>query len=361
MDVAVGLGRRGLGRTAPNPSVGAVLVRPGAGDGVVVGRGWTQPGGRPHAEAMALAQAGEAARGSTLYVTLEPCSHHGRTPPCVEAVIAAGVARAVVAAADPDPRVNGRGFDMLRRAGVPVTFGVGGEDARELNAGHVSRVRRGRPHVTLKLAVSADGKAGLAGRRPVAITGASSRAYVHMLRAQSDAIMVGVGTVVADDPDLTCRLPGLADRSPSRVVLDSDLNLPQASKLVASASSTPLTVIAAADAPMDRERELVARGVMVLRTERVNGRVDLAEALTLLGAEGVTRLFVEGGPTLAAALIRADLVDEAVLGQGPAALGPDAIDALDGLPLSTIMASERFAAVDERTIGPDVWRRFMRA
>ncbi|WP_271204347.1 bifunctional diaminohydroxyphosphoribosylaminopyrimidine deaminase/5-amino-6-(5-phosphoribosylamino)uracil reductase RibD [Methylopila jiangsuensis] len=361
MSVAVALGRRGLGRTAPNPSVGAVLVRPGTGDGTVVGRGWTQPGGRPHAEAMALAQAGDRARGSTLYVTLEPCSHHGRTPPCVEAVIAAGVARAVVAAADPDPRVNGRGFAMLRQAGVPVTFGVGGDDARELNAGHVSRVVRGRPHVTLKLAVSSDGKAGLAGRRPVAITGELSRAYVHMLRAQSDAIMVGIGTVLADDPDLTCRLPGLADRSPSRVALDSDLKLPPASKLAASASAVPTTVISAADAPTDRERQLVARGVMVLRVARANGHVDLTETLALLGAQGVTRLFVEGGPTLAAALLRADLVDEVVLGQAPAPLGPDAIAALDALPLAAITASERFAPVDERTIGPDVWRRFTRA
>ncbi|MFD1332514.1 bifunctional diaminohydroxyphosphoribosylaminopyrimidine deaminase/5-amino-6-(5-phosphoribosylamino)uracil reductase, partial [Methylopila musalis] len=268
--------------------------------------------------------------------------------------------RAVVAAADPDPRVNGRGFQRLREAGVAVTFGVGGAEARELNAGHVSRIARERPRTLLKLAVSRDGKAGLSGRRPVAITSEASRAYVHMLRAQSDAILVGVGTALADDPDLTCRLPGMAGWSPTRIVLDSDLRLPLSSKLVTSADVTPTVAIAAHDAAYDAERALAARGVLVWRVDRVDGRVGLRPALTLLALQGVTRLMVEGGPTLAAALLRADLVDEAALGQSPTDLGPNAIDALDGLPLAAITASPAFEISGRRVIGPDLWRRYVR-
>jgi diaminohydroxyphosphoribosylaminopyrimidine deaminase/5-amino-6-(5-phosphoribosylamino)uracil reductase len=226
MALALAVGRRGLGRTRPNPAVGAVVVR----EGVIVGRGWTQPGGRPHAEVEALRRAGEAARGATLYVTLEPCSHHGQSPPCADAVIAAGIRRVVSALEDPNPEVAGRGHTRLREAGIAVEVGEGVAAARRDHAGHLRRMRDGRPHVTLKLAVSADGKAGLAGRRPVALTGEAARAGVHMLRATQDAILVGIGTALADDPALTCRLPGMAARSPVRVVLDSELRLPLASQ-----------------------------------------------------------------------------------------------------------------------------------
>ncbi len=206
MALALALWRRGLGRTWPNPAVGAVIVK----DGVIVGRGWTQPGGRPHAEVEALRRAADAARGATLYVTLEPCSHFGKSPPCADAAIAAGIARVVSAIEDPNPKVAGEGHARLRAAGIAVEIGIGAREAAHDHAGHIRRVRDGRPQVTLKLAISADGKVGAAGRRPVAITGAEARDRVHLLRAQSDAIMVGIGTVLADDPMLTCRLPGMA-------------------------------------------------------------------------------------------------------------------------------------------------------
>jgi diaminohydroxyphosphoribosylaminopyrimidine deaminase/5-amino-6-(5-phosphoribosylamino)uracil reductase len=216
MQLALALGRRGLGRTWPNPSVGAIIVK----DGVIVGRGWTQPGGRPHAEVEALRRAGEAARGATLYVTLEPCSHVGKSPPCADAVIAAGIARVVSAIEDPNPEVAGQGHARLRAAGISVEVGLGAADAARDHAGHFRRIRDKRPHVILKLAVSADEKIGAAGGKPVAITGEAAKARVHLLRAQCDAILVGIGTVQADDPQLDCRLPGMEKRSPVRVVLD---------------------------------------------------------------------------------------------------------------------------------------------
>src|SRR5438128_12515505 len=220
MALALALGRRGLGRTWPNPAVGAVVAR----DSVIIGRGWTQPGGRPHAETEALRRAGAAARGATLYVTLEPCSHHGKTPPCADAIVAAGIARVVSALGDPNPEVAGAGPSRLAEAGVVVEVGVGAEEARRAHAGHIRRVQGGRPHVTLKLAVSADGKAALADRRPAAITGGRTRNRVHRMRAMNDAVLTGIGTVLADDPLLSSRLPGM--RSPLHVVLDATLRLP---------------------------------------------------------------------------------------------------------------------------------------
>ena len=222
MALALALGRRGLGRTWPNPAVGAVVVRDDGAGPVIVGRGWTQPGGRPHAEIEALARAGEAARGATLYVTLEPCSHHGKTPPCADAIIKAGIKRVVSAIADPNPQVAGAGHWRLAENGVTVEVGLGADEARRDHAGHIRRMTDGRPHTILKLAVSADGKAGLSGRRPVQITGSAVRNEVHRMRATSDAVLTGIGTALSDDPLLTCRLPGMTDRSPVRVVLDSN-------------------------------------------------------------------------------------------------------------------------------------------
>src|SRR3954471_11030132 len=227
MQLALNLGRRGQGRTWPNPAVGAVVVK----DGVIVGRGWTQPGGRPHAETEALRRAGDAARGATLYVTLEPCSHHGRTAPCADAIITAGIARVVSALEDPNPQVAGAGHRRLVESGISVEIGPGAAEARRAHAGHIRRVRDGRPHVTLKLAVSADGKAGLGGRRPAVITGEAARDRIHRMRANNDAVLTGIGTALADDPLLTCRLPGMANRSPVRVVLDSKLRLPPEGRL----------------------------------------------------------------------------------------------------------------------------------
>lgn len=335
MGAALAMGRRHLGQTWPNPAVGAVVARMERGGPVLLGHGATAPGGRPHAEPQALAQAGAAARGATLYVTLEPCSHHGRTPPCVDAIRAAGIARVVAAIGDPDQRVAGRGFSILREAGIAVEIGPGAAEARLAHAGHIRRITQGRPHVMLKLAVSADGKAGLAGRRPAAITGESARARVHMLRATHDAVLTGIGTVLADDPDLTCRLPGMAGRSPVRVVLDTRLQMPLSARMLANLDVAPVWVIAGEGAPAQAERALNAIGVEVLRVgTTAQGGLDLAEALQLLGLRGLTRVMVEAGPKLAAAFLAADLVDEADLFTAPTVLGPQAIDALEGLPLA---------------------------
>ena len=265
MALALALGRRGLGRTWPNPAVGAVIVRRDGGQPRIVGRGWTQPGGRPHAEIEALRRAGEAARGADLYVTLEPCSHHGKSPPCADAIIAAGVARVVSALEDPNPEVAGAGHARLRAAGLAVAVGVGADEARRDHAGHLRRMRDGRPHVALKLAISADGKVGAAGRQPAAITGPEARDRVHLMRAQSDAVMIGIGTALADDPMLTCRLPGMAASSPVRMVLDSGLRLPLGSRLVRSAREVPVWVVAEVQASRSAEDALTGEGVTVLR------------------------------------------------------------------------------------------------
>jgi diaminohydroxyphosphoribosylaminopyrimidine deaminase / 5-amino-6-(5-phosphoribosylamino)uracil reductase len=347
MELALSLGRRGLGRTWPNPAVGAVIEK----DGIIIARGWTQPGGRPHAEVEALRRAGAAARGATLYVTLEPCSHHGKTPPCADAVIAAGISRVVSALEDPNPEVAGKGHARLRAAGIAVEIGIGADEARRDHAGHILRMRKGRPHVLLKLAISADGKAGAAGRTPIAITGEAVRERVHLLRAQSDAIMVGIATVLADDPLLTCRLPGMAKNSPVRIVADSMLRLPIGSRLVQSAYDVPVWALTGIAAPQQAELSLLPLAVEVLRSPKSSGRLDLKDGLAFLAAKGITRLMVEGGPTLAAAFIAADLVDAAVLFHSPKIVGPDGVDALATASLRAL--TERLKQVASEPIGPD--------
>src|SRR5262245_45697925 len=275
MAVALALGRRGLGRTWPNPAVGAVIVK----DGVIVGRGWTQPGGRPHAETEALRRAASAARGATLYVTLEPCSHHGRTAPCTDAIIAAGLTRVVSALVDPNPEVAGAGHWRSAQAGVIVEVGIGAEEARRAHAGHIRRVEEGRPHVILKLAISADDKVARSDRRPAAITGEPARALVHLMRARSDAVLTGIGTVIADDPLLSCRLPGMS--SPVRVVLDGTLRLPLASKLVATARQAPLWVVTGEVAERAHEQALAAQGADVMHAASTDGRLDLTNVMKL--------------------------------------------------------------------------------
>ncbi len=360
MDLALALGRRGLGNAWPNPAVGAVIVDAAGGVPEIVGRGWTQPGGRPHAEAEALRRAGARASGATLYVTLEPCSHYGKSPPCADAIVAAGIARVVSAIADPNPEVAGQGHALLAAHGVAVEVGLRAEAARRAHAGHFSRVRDGRPHVTLKLAVSADGKAGLAGRKPAPITGEPARARVHLMRAMNDAIVIGIGTALADNPQLTCRLPGLAARSPVRVVLDTALRLPETAAVVRTARTTPVWVVADPAAGAEAERRLRGYGVEVLRCGASAGRIDPAAMLRLLAGRGVTRLMVEGGPTVAASLVAADLVDAAVILRAPAVIGADGIDALEAMPLATLMASPRFASRGIEAVGEDTIETFER-
>jgi diaminohydroxyphosphoribosylaminopyrimidine deaminase/5-amino-6-(5-phosphoribosylamino)uracil reductase len=347
MELALSLGRRGLGRTWPNPAVGTVIVK----DAEIVGRGWTQPGGRPHAEVEALRRAGAMARGATLYVTLEPCSHHGKSPPCADAVIASGIARVVSAMEDPNPEVAGRGHARLRSAGIGVDVGIEATTARGDHAGHIRRMRDGRPHVTLKLAISADGKAAGAGRRRVAITGNAVRDRVHLMRARSDAIMIGVGTALADDPVLTCRLPGMAKMSPIRVVLDAGLQLPIQSRLVATAGETLLWIIGGEGAPAASETAARQCGVEVLRVAEKQGRLDLREVLRLLAKRGITRLMIEGGPTVASALIEADLVDEAIFFHSPLVIGEEGLPALEPRPAQLL--KQHLERVSSEPVGPD--------
>lgn len=359
MESALAVGARNLGLTWPNPSVGAVIVRHEEGRAVVVSRGVTQPGGRPHAERVAIDAAGPLARGATIYVTLEPCSHHGKTPPCAEAVIAAGLTRVVYALADPDPRVAGRGGALLRQAGLAVSAGVGEADAARAHRGHVMRVTQSRPSVLLKLARTADGFAAAASNERLMITGALANARVHLMRAHADAILVGLGTVLADDPRLTVRLPGLEHRSPVRVVVDSALALPLDASLVTSAGAPPTWIVTTIGAPVEAERRLVAAGIEVMRVGAdAHGRVRLDEALRLLAARGITRVFCEGGPVLAEALAEADLVDEAAIVTAPHTLGAPGHRAV-GPALGEALA-RRLRLVGEENAGPDRFQIYER-
>jgi diaminohydroxyphosphoribosylaminopyrimidine deaminase / 5-amino-6-(5-phosphoribosylamino)uracil reductase len=357
MQLALALGRRGLGRTHPNPAVGAVVVK----DGVIVGRGWTQPGGRPHAEPVALAQSGSAARGATLYVTLEPCSHVGKSPPCTDAVIAAGIQRVVSAIEDPNPQVAGQGHARLRAAGIAVDIGLGAAEAAHDHAGHFRRIRDKRPHVILKLAVATDDKIGAAGHKPVAISGEAAKARMHLLRAQCDAILVGIGTVLSDDPLLTCRLPGMEARSPVRVVLDRALRMPGTSRLVHSARSTPLWVVTSNLAEAPAAAMLGAAGAQVVRVASTPTGLDLPAALHALGERGITRLLVEGGARVASSFASANLVDEFWLLRGPDAIGADGVAALDALPLSAITQSPAFRVRASESLGNDTLTVYERA
>jgi len=360
MQLALMLGRRGLGRTWPNPAVGAVIVR----DGVIVGRGWTQPGGRPHAEVEALRRAGEAARGATLYATLEPCSHFGKSPPCADAIIAAGLARVVSAIEDPNPEVAGQGHARLRAAGIAVDVGVGAVEAARDHAGHFRRIREGRPHVILKLAVSSDDRIGGKDRKPVAVTGEAARSRVHLLRAQCDAILVGIGTVLADDPLLTCRLPGMAAESPVRVVLDRALRLPGTSRLVHSARETPLWVMTSSLSEAPAAMKLGAAGAQVLRVATTTSPppgLDLAAVLRALAGKGITRLLVEGGSRVASSFVAAGLVDEVWLLRGPEPIGEGGIAALDALPLTAITGSPGLKVRASEQLGQDTLTIYERA
>jgi diaminohydroxyphosphoribosylaminopyrimidine deaminase/5-amino-6-(5-phosphoribosylamino)uracil reductase len=354
MSLAFTLGRRGLGNTWPNPAVGAVIVK----DDVIVGRGWTQAGGRPHAEVEALHHAKKAAQGATLYVTLEPCSHQGKTPPCADAIIKAGIARVVSALEDPNPEVAGKGHERLRAKGITVDIGLRADEARRVHAGHIMRVQNGRPYVMLKLAVSADGKAGLAGRKPVAITGETSRVRVFQMRAASDAIMVGIGTVLSDNPQLTCRLPGMFERSPVRVVLDAKLKLPLATSVVATVRETPTWVFTSSKPSAIAEEILQQKGCKVFRVGDVDGRLDLDEVLKVLAEQGITRLMVEGGPKVAGAIAAAGLVDEVALLRGEKTIGANGIEPLEGMPLNGFTG--QLHARGSEKLGPDTLDIFER-
>jgi diaminohydroxyphosphoribosylaminopyrimidine deaminase/5-amino-6-(5-phosphoribosylamino)uracil reductase len=354
MALALSLGRRGQGNTWPNPSVGAVLVK----DGVILSRGWTQPGGRPHAETEALRRLLGAAQGATLYVTLEPCSHQGKTPPCADAIIKAGITRVVSALEDPNPEVAGQGHEKLRAKGITVDVGLDAEEARRIHAGHITRIQKGRPFVTLKMALSKDGKVGLAGRKRVTISGEAARNRVFQMRAQHDAILVGIGTVLSDNPQLGCRLPGLFERSPVRVVLDANLRVPLAAAVVATVRETPSWVFTSHDASEIAADIVQQRGCKVFRVAARNGKLDLNEVLKTLAGEGITRLMVEGGPTVAASFVADDLVDEAVLLHGEKDIGADGIGPLEGMKLSGLTGAMKSRGTEQ--LGGDTIETFER-
>ncbi len=360
MRAALALARRSLGRTWPNPAVGCVIVR----DGNVIARGRTRDGGRPHAEADAIAEAAKAGvslKGATAYVTLEPCSHHGRTPPCADALVAACVARVVSALEDPDPRVKGQGHARLKAAGIAVEVGEGAADAAAINAGFLRRVREGRPLFHLKMAGSLDGRIATASGESKWITGQAARQDGHRLRAIHDAILVGAATAAADDPDLTCRLPGLAAYSPVRIVLDSQARLSPASKLATSARSTPVWLVCTGAASSAGRDRLAALGVEIVEVESApDGRIDVLAAAQALGARGLTRVLVEGGGQVAASFLKAGLIDGISSYRAGLILGGDGRSAVGGLEIARLGSAPRFRLVSARQLQGDTletWRR----
>ena len=355
MSLALGLARRGLGRVWPNPAVGCVIVKADR----IVGRGWTQAGGRPHAETVALAQAGAAARGATAYVSLEPCAHHGRTPPCAEALIGAGVARVVSALEDPDARVAGRGHATLSEAGVAVEIGVMRAEAETLQKGFLARIRQGRPTVTLKLAMSVDGRIATASGESRWITGPEARRRVHAMRATHDAVLIGAGTARADDPDLTVRGLGVTHQ-PVRLVLSRMLDLAGVRRLHATARDVPVWLIHGAAAPEAARRHWSEAGARLIEAPETADGFLASGFLGALASEGITRIFCEGGGQLAATLLQDDVVDEIALFTAGLALGSDARPGIAPLGLAALADAERFRLVTVERVGDDtlsVWSR----
>lgn len=356
MRIAIGLARRGHGNVWPNPSVGCVVVR----DDAVVGRGWTQPGGRPHAETEALRRAGDAARGATAYVTLEPCAHQGQTPPCARALIEAGIARVVIGVRDPDPRVDGGGISMLAEAGIEVAEGICPAAAETVAAGFLTRVRQGRPMVTVKTATTLDGRIATASGDSEWITGPLSRALGHGMRARHDAILVGARTAIVDDPSLTCRLPGLEAESPVRVVVDGRSDLPLTHALVATAGATPTWLLTRADGDAARRRAFEDAGVRLIDVPPDGqGNLDLGAALSALGEAGITRLMVEGGGRIIAGLFRAGLVDRLVWFRAPKVIGGDGVPAIAAFGVGELDGAPNFVKVSSRPAGSDIVETYL--
>lgn len=357
MKLALHLAQRGLGRVAPNPAVGCVLVAPESGR--IIARGWTQPSGRPHAEVHALNKLGGKAKGATAYVTLEPCAHHGKTPPCAEALIEAGVTRVVSAMTDPDPRVSGKGHQMLRKAGIEVVEGVLEEEAYHLNEGFILKVREGRPLVMLKLASSLDGRTATHSGESQWITGEAARNRGHLMRAEADAIMIGSATAIVDDPTLTCRLPGLGQHSPVRIVADGRLRMQLTSKLVQSAAKVPLWILTLPDGDEDRRAAFLDCGADIIEVPRgQGGLMDMKAALQEIGARGITRLMVEGGSRLASSLVQAGLVDRIDWFQAPKLIGGDGYPALAALGVQKMEEAPVLERRQVLALGEDSLQRF---
>jgi diaminohydroxyphosphoribosylaminopyrimidine deaminase / 5-amino-6-(5-phosphoribosylamino)uracil reductase len=345
MAAALSLAARNLGQVWPNPAVGCVIVDAA---GHVVGRGFTQRGGRPHAETEALKMAGARAKGATAYVTLEPCSHHGKTPPCAEALVAAGIQRCVAAIEDPDPRVSGRGLAKLREAGIAVDTGVLAAQARDLNAGFLTRTAKGRPLVALKLATSLDGRIATRAGESRWITGEEARAFGHRLRATHDAIAVGSGTVLADDPELTCRLPGLEDRSPIRLVFDRRGRIPATAKVLSG--SPPTWIIGEHPESAKNASQFI----------EITKNIAPAEVLAKLGESGLTRILVEGGAALATALLKDGLVDRLYWFRAPTVIGGDGLPGIAPMDVDRLAQGVGLRCVGRRALGNDVLELYER-
>lgn len=351
MKLALALARRGLGTVSPNPAVGCVLVSP---EGKVVGRGWTQPSGRPHAETEALRRAGARARNATAFVTLEPCSHTGKTPPCADALIEAGVTRVVAAIEDPDPRVSGQGHVRLSAAGVEVSTGICAEEAAEVNAGFILHRTQGRPLVTLKAASTLDGRIATHSGKSQWITGDAARRRGHMMRKSHDAIVVGIGTALVDDPELTCRLPGLQGHSPVRVVIDTRLQLPLISKLVRTARDVPTWVVVSSETEQERQSAYAELGVEVITVEPGRDHhPEPRDILKALAAKGLTRILVEGGSAVAAALMRAELIDRVAWFRAASVMGGDGTPVVAPYGVDELSQMRKFTLVSEQSVGDD--------
>jgi len=357
MQVALGLARRGLGATHPNPAVGCILVRPDLNNRVI-GRGWTQPGGRPHAETVALKQAGEQAKGATAYVTLEPCCHHGETPPCSDALINAGVTRAVIAIQDRDPRVAGNGVAALQASDIPVSLGVCGAEASEINAGFLSRVTQSRPYFTLKTATTLDGKIATSSGDSQWITGPEARAAGHALRATHDAVLTGIGTVIADDPTLNCRLPGCKDRSPIRVILDSKLSITPEHAVIRSADEErPVWIFAKTDQSESYPSRLP--GVrLFLDSKSSHQSISPVFVAETLAREGLNRVLIESGGTVAASFVRANLVDEIVWFRSASLIGGDGTPAIAPIGVGNLDMAQRYECISARQVGADMMETY---
>ncbi len=349
MRAAVALARQGLGETAPNPAVGCVIVR----DGRVVGRGRTALGGRPHAETAALVMAGAAAFGATAYITLEPCAHQGKTPPCTEALIAAGITRVVVATRDPDPRVNGRGISLLRDSGIQVVEGVGAAAAEAINEGFFSVIRHGRPMVTLKLATTLDGRIATRSGESQWITGEPARRVSHALRGTHDAVMVGVGTVLADDPELTCRICGFRQIPLVRIIVDSHLRTPLDGRLIRSLGRGPIWLLHRDGGDPHRRQAFADLGVRLMELPAAPIGLDIRAGLVAIARAGITRLLVEGGSSLSAALLRADLIDRLAWFTAPLLIGGDGLPAVAGFGVDALPDAKRFVLDGRQIVGAD--------
>ena len=355
MKIALSLAKRGLGNVAPNPAVGCLLVK---GD-VIVGRGWTQPGGRPHAEACALEMAGDAAKGATAYVTLEPCAHYGQTPPCAEALIRAGVSSVYIAVMDSDERVGGRGINMLRKAGIAVVTGILEADARRVNAGFFDKVEKGRPFFTLKSATTLDGRIATASGDSKWITGPKARRYGHMERARHDAILVGINTVLADDPSLDCRIEGLTERSPQPIVLDSALRTPLDSRLIKNAGvRPPLLVCDNNSLNSKRAAALVEAGAQILT---VTSTRNIADVACCLAARGITRVLVEGGGQVLASLLTAGICDRYLAFIAGKVIGSDGTASVASLGLAELGDAPHLTLKSIRKVGADLLATYVNA